>query len=45
MSAPSRKRFGLTTFLILFAIVLTYLSMPKTPTQKEVTKEISISTK
>jgi hypothetical protein len=40
-----KGKFAIITFLILFATVLTYLSLPQVSTVKEITKEIIINTK
>ena len=40
-----KGKFAIITFVILFATILIYLSLPKTSTIKEVTKEINITNK
>lgn len=40
-----KGKFAIITFLLLFTAVLIYLSLPKTFATKEITKEISITTK
>ena len=40
-----KGKFGLVTFILLAGAVLIYLSLPKNPEIKEITKEINVTTK
>ena len=40
-----KGKFGLVTFILIAGAVLIYLSLPKNPEVKEITKEINITTK
>jgi hypothetical protein len=40
-----KGKFGLITFIFLAAAALMYLSFPKTPEIKEITKDINITTR
>jgi hypothetical protein len=40
-----KGKFGYVVFIILAGIILIYLSLPKNPEVKEITKEINVTTR